>query len=69
MSRKSYAPNAENFYGTSSSERLTPTTKGTSMSTASKTTTYISYEDRILEQLEILLKELPIPENTTRPEV
>ena len=64
MDENLFTPFDEDFNGTGSSETIASSIRGGFTSPAPKLKAYISYDDRILEQLEILLSNLPIPHST-----
>ena len=64
MDENLFTPFDEDFNGTGSSETIASSIRGGFTSPAPKLKAYISYDDRILEQLEILLSNLPIPQST-----
>ena len=64
MSGMRFAPFEEDFNGPTSSENIASSIRGDFTSPAPKSKSYISYEERILEQLESLLNDLPIPQST-----
>ena len=59
----SFSPFEEDFNGPISSENIASSIRDFT-SPAPKSKSYISYEERILEQLESLLNDLPIPQST-----